>query len=118
MAELERYRQLVKQVLTEQLETTKAVKPLDYQLVFDEVRNHYHLVQVGWIGDRRYCGSLIHIDLIGEQIWIQFDGTAHGVANDLVALGVPEAAIVLAYYEPAHRAFTEFATGKRSVESV
>ena len=118
MAELERYRQLVEQVLTEQLESIRAVKPLEYQLVFDELRDHYHLVQVGWIGDKRYCGSLIQIDLIGEQIWIQYDGTEHGVANNLVALGVPKTAIVLAYYEPAHRAFTDFATGERSVEAV
>ena len=118
MTELEKYRQLVKQVLTEQLENFGAVKQLEHQLVFDETRDHYHLVQVGWVGDRRYCGSLIHIDLMDGQVWIQYDGTEHGIANDLVALGVPKTAIVLAYYEPAHRAFTEFATGERSVESV
>ena len=118
MAELEKYRQLIKQVLSEQLETLRTVEQLEYQLVFDELRDHYHLVQVGWVGDQRYCGSLIHVDIIDNQLWIQYDGTEHGVANDLVALGVPKTAIVLAYYEPAHRAFTEFATGERSVESV
>ena len=117
MAELEKYRQLVKQVLSKQLETLQTVKQLEYQLVFDELRDHYHLVQVGWVGDQRYCGSLIHVDIVDSQLWIQYDGTEHGVANDFVALGVPKTAIVLAYFEPAHRAFTEFATGEKRVEA-
>ena len=118
MAELNKYRRFIQQVLSEQMEKMSVIKTLEYQLVFDEVRDHYHLVQVGWVGDRRYCGSLIHIDIVDHQLWIQYDGTEHGVANDLAALGVPKTAIVLAYYEPAQRAFTEFATGERSVESV
>ena len=115
MAELD-YRRLVKQVLSEQLELMQTLE-LEYQLVFDEVRDHYHLVQVGWLGDKRYCGSLIHIDIVDNQLWIQYDGTEHGIANDLVASGVPKTAIVLAYYEPAHRTFTEFAAGEKRVEA-
>ncbi len=40
-------------------------------------------------GDCRAHGSVIHIDIKGDKIWIQHDGTAPGVALDLVETGMP-----------------------------
>ncbi len=54
-------------------------------------------------------GALIHIDLIGDKIWIQYDGTEEGVANTLVDLGVPKQDIVLAYHSPFMRQYDGFA---------
>ena len=45
---------------------------------------------------KRVYGVLIHIDLKGETIWIQYDGTEVGVANELVEQGIPKEDIVLA----------------------
>ena len=114
---LAEYRKIIEQVLNQTLEGMNAVEGVEIQLVFDEVRNHYHLVQVGWVDEQRFCGSFIHIDLVGRQIWIQYDGTEHGVAYDLVVLGIPKTDIVLAYYEPAHRALTEFGTDNQQAEA-
>ena len=69
----------------------------------DEVRGHYELVYAGWIEYKRVHGPVIHIDLRGDHIWIQHDGTSHGVANDLIGRGVPEAHIVLAFHHPTQR---------------
>lgn len=114
---LAEHRQIVKQVLSETLENIGTAEGIKIQLVFDEVRDHYHLVQVGWVDDKRFCGSFIHIDLIGNEVWIQYDGTEHGIAFDLMELGIPKSSIVLAYYEPAHRVFTDFATGEERAEA-
>lgn len=38
-----------------------------------------------------------------EQVWIQHDGTSTGVANDLLARGIPEGALVLAFQHPSLR---------------
>jgi hypothetical protein len=56
-------------------------------------------------------GDLIHIDLIGDKIWIQYDGTEDGVANTLVELGVPKQDIVLAYHSTFLRQYDGFAVG-------
>ena len=114
---LEERRRIVKQVLSNTSESIATAEGIDIQLVLDEMRDHYHLVQVGWLGDKRICGSFIHIDLIGEQVWIQYDGTEHGIAFDLIELGIPKTDIVLAYYEPAHRVLTEFGTGDQHAEA-
>lgn len=65
----------------------------------------------GWNKSRRVYGSLIHIDLKGDKIWIQYDGTEVGVANELVEQGIPKQDIVLAYHAPFMRQYGEFAVG-------
>lgn len=70
----------------------------------------YQVVNEGWENPRRVYGCLIHVDLKGEKIWIQYDdGTEVGVANELVELGIPKQDIVLAYQSPYMRQFSEFA---------
>lgn len=84
---------------------------IDPQAVIDTERGHYEVVHVGWDGSRRVHGSVIHIDLIGEKIWIQYDGTSPGVALDLVEAGIPHESIVLGF-RPAHvRPHTDFGVG-------
>lgn len=81
----------------------------EVQLILDLERNHYLLMLVGWHGQRREYGSLIHIDIKDEKIWIQSDGTEVGVANELVEAGVPQKDIVLGFKSPFKRQFTEYA---------
>jgi hypothetical protein len=81
----------------------------DLQLIIDEDRKHYLLVEAGWDNHRRIYGSLIHLDLIDNKIWIQQDGTETGVANELVNQGVSPQQIVLAFKSPERRQITDFA---------
>jgi len=81
----------------------------DLQLAIDETRNRYLLIEAGWHNDRRIYGTLIHIDIIGDKIWIQQDGTKEGIANELVNLGISAKQIVLAYKHPERRKITDFA---------
>ena len=82
---------------------------LEVQLILDIERNHYLLMLVGWHDKRREYGSLIHIDIKDDKIWIQSDGTEVGVANELVEAGVPQKDIVLGFKSPFKRQFTEYA---------
>jgi hypothetical protein len=66
--------------------------------VFDREHDHYLLVLVGRDGLRRVHGSLVHIDLEGDDIVVQRDGTEHGMARELVAAGVAPERIVLAFH--------------------
>ncbi|NEO30468.1 MAG: XisI protein [Symploca sp. SIO3C6] len=79
------------------------------QLVIDETQNHYLLIEIGWHSSRRIYGTLIHIDIIDQKIWIQQDGTEEGIANELVNLGISPKQIVLAYKTPERRKITDFA---------
>jgi hypothetical protein len=61
-------------------------------------------------GVRRVHGCLVHIDIIGNKIWIQRDGTEDGVVAELLKAGVPKDHIVLGFRSPEMRKHTEFAT--------
>ncbi len=64
---------------------------------------------LGWEGEKRVHGCIIHIEIIDEKIWIQRDGTEYGIANELVAAGIPKLQIVLAFHPQDVRQYTEFA---------
>ena len=88
------------------------------QTVFDTEQDHYQLLHVGWRGNKREFGCILHLDIKDEKIWIQHDGTEVGIANQLVELGVPKQDIVLAFHEPDVRQFTGFSTGESKETSL
>ncbi|GAB1545509.1 hypothetical protein NUACC21_81850 [Scytonema sp. NUACC21] len=81
------------------------------ELVFDRERNRYLLVETGWQNGYRIYGTLLHIDIIDNKLWIQHDGTEEGIAVDLVAAGIPKEKIVLGFRSLEQREHTEFAVG-------
>jgi hypothetical protein len=111
MEKVEQYRIYVQQVLTEYAQQWPANSEIDRQLIFDPKHDHYQLVYAGWKNRRRQYGCVIHLDIKGEKIWIQHDGTEIGIADELVKLGVPKSDIVLAFHEPLVRQYTGFAVG-------
>lgn len=109
MDKISQYRQIVQEVLTQYTQIKPAYGEIERQAIFDVERNHYQVVSTGWENRHRVYGCLIHIDIREQKVWIQYDGTEVGIANELVELGIPKQDIVLAYQSPYLRQFTEFA---------
>lgn len=106
-----RYPEIIKRLLSEYAAIKPAVGEVEVELVFDDERQHYELMQCGWIGLKRIHGSVVHIDIKGDKVWIQHDGTNDRVAERLVADGIPRDHIVLGFHAPYKRPLTPFATG-------
>lgn len=109
MANLNHYRTCIKQIITQYSCYQPKNGEIELQIVFDEIRDHYQLISVGWEDDKRIDGLVLHIDIKNEKIWIQRDGTEQGVVDELVACGVPKYDIVLAFHPQYARKYTEFA---------
>ena len=77
-------------------------------MIFDRENHHYHLINVGWNENQRIRGCVLHIDIKDGKIWIQHDGTAPGVATELVEMGVPKQDIILAFHAPYKWPYTGF----------
>jgi hypothetical protein len=101
----------VQQILTRYAQIQPAYGEIERETIFDRDRDRYQVVNTGWENRRRVYGCLIHIDIKDGKIWVQYDGTERGIANELVELGIPKQNIVLAYQSPYMRQFTEFAVG-------
>jgi hypothetical protein len=52
---------------------------------------------------------VLHLDIRNGKVWIQYDGTDEGIANELVAAGISPDQIVLGFKPPEIRPFTDFA---------
>ena len=63
----------------------------------------------GWHNKKRIFGPVLHLDIKGGKIWIQWNGTEDDIAAELVALGVPKHDIVLGFHTPMLRQYTEYA---------
>lgn len=113
MDTLDDFRKNIKDLL-EDFTTRKYANPdileLNNKIIFDSEHDHYLVVSDGWKKDHsRIHGCLIDIEIIDKKIWIQRDGTDYGIANDLVAAGIPKDKIVLGFKEPNIRPYTGFA---------
>jgi len=109
MDTLDTYRQIIQNVLREYVRVPYAYGEIHNEVVFDREADRYLVVSVGWQAVKRIHGCLIHLDLINGKVWIQRDGTEHGIANDLVAAGIPRDRIVLGFHTPDVRPYTEYA---------
>jgi hypothetical protein len=108
MDSIERYQEILENLLREY-----AYRPshgdIRPEVIVDAGRRHFELMQVGWDGSRRVHGSVLHIDIIDDKIWIQYDGTPDGVAQELVDAGIPHDKIVLGFRPERVRQFSGYA---------
>ncbi len=81
------------------------------EAVVDREHDHYEVMQVGWDGGRRVHGSIIHIDIRGGKVWIEYDGTDARLGEELVAAGIPRIDLVLGFQPVELRLLTSFGVG-------
>jgi hypothetical protein len=65
--------------------------------IFDESRDRYALMQVGWDRGRRVKGVLLYVTLLDGKVHVEYDGLEHGIIDDLIRGGIPEEQVVLSY---------------------
>jgi len=111
MDKLNKYRQIIRELIEQYGQYTPAQGDVEIETIFDESHDHYELIYSGWNGNYRVHGSVLHIDIRKDKVWIQQDGTEDGIANELVRLGIPHQDIVLAFKSPEIRQYTDFAIG-------
>lgn len=82
---------------------------LKFEKIIDTTNERFQLVLVGWQEEERYYARYFHVDIIDNKIWIQDDNLEYSVAERLGDRGISKKDIVLAYFSPSHREYTEYA---------
>jgi XisI protein len=103
------YQPLVMQLLQDYADFLGQDEHTQMVVIADREHDRYLLVEMGWQGEERIYGTLIHIDIVDGKLWIQQDGTESGVAEDLVNAGVPKPQIVLGFKSEQRRKITDYA---------
>lgn len=110
MDKINNYRQIIQELLVEHSNIIPVYGEIKMELLFDHERDRYQVVRVGWLQGKRVYGVLIHVDIIDEKIWIQYDGTEVAIANQLLNKGIAKEDIVLGYQPPFIRQYSGFSS--------
>jgi len=109
MDSLEHYRKVIRELIQNYAKYQPSRGDAQIEVIFDECNDHYELIYAGWNEPYRIHGSVLHIDIRNDKVWIQYDGTEYGIAEELVEAGIPRDRIVLAFKPPEIRPYTAFA---------
>lgn len=109
MDRLSQYRQIIKGILDEYAAIPFSYGEIEQRVFIDREEKNFFLFNVGWQNKKRIHGCVVHLEIIGDKVWIQQDGIEDGITNDLLNAGVPKNKIVLAFHPPSVRPYTEFA---------
>ena len=102
-------RAAVKQIIQEYAQFKPVNGEIDPGIVFDETNDRYQLLFIGWENRKRVFTPIIHVDIIGEKIWIQCDNTEDGIVEELMDMGISKKQIVPASAPPEWRAYAGYA---------
>ncbi|MCG5056752.1 MAG: XisI protein [Limnoraphis sp. WC205] len=108
MDKLERYRQCIRQFMTDQSVGESHKSDVECQLIFDGEHDHYQLLDIGWQGLKRVYNCFIHLDIKDHKIWIQRNLTEINIAQELVNRGIPPEDIILGLHPPYKRPYTGY----------
>jgi hypothetical protein len=109
MDPLDPWRDAVERILAKHAAEPYAYGDIRSKVVFDRAHDSYLVMDIGWHGYERIHDALIHVEVIDGKLWIQYDGTQDGIADELVAAGIPHNRIVLGFKPPDVRPYTDFA---------
>ena len=109
MDRLDKLQQAIKQVLESYAALGQDNSDVETELIFDTQGHHYQLLHVGWQGNRRIYGCVVHMDIKNDKIWLQHNGTESDIAEELVELGISKHEIVIGFHSPFKRKFTDYA---------
>ena len=84
---------------------------VEIEQVFDNERDHYQRISIGWNKQKRIYSPMMHLDIKNEKIWIQENTTEVDIASELIEMGVPKQDITIGFHYPKMRQLTDFAVG-------
>ncbi|QSJ17671.1 XisI protein [Nostoc sp. UHCC 0702] len=108
MAKLDQYREYIQNLLTKYGSYKPSEEDVEIQLIFDTVRDHYQIIEIGWDGYDRIYNCVMHLDIKAEKIWIQRNMTDIQIAEELIEMGVPKQNIVLGLQPSNLRQYTQY----------
>ena len=109
MGGIDYMRNAIEEILNEYAQIPYAYGDVEPTIVFDRENDRYLLLAIGWEGAKRVHGCIVHAEIRNNKIWIQQDGTEHGITDELIAKGVSEDSIVLGFHPEKVRQFTGLA---------
>ncbi|CDM92344.1 MAG: XisI protein [Limnospira sp. PMC 1291.21] len=108
MDKLNKYHPIICEVMKPYARINYANIPVKNRAAFDGENGQYLILSEGWIEQQHFHSCLLHVEIIDDRVWIQWDQTEDGIADELVQAGIPKEDIILGFHEPEVRQYTGF----------
>jgi hypothetical protein len=114
MDKIKNYQDRVQAVVQDYYNLLSSAKPIGGvevrdELIIDSLHNHFQVVCISWRGQQFSYNTVLHIDIIGDKVWIQQNNTEVAIADTLIEKGVLRSDIVLGFLSPNVRQYSGFA---------
>ncbi|MGI0479281.1 XisI protein [Geminocystis sp. CENA526] len=97
MDKLIQYREIVKNTILKYAQLKPSHGNIELHPVFDEIRDHYALMQVGWDKDKRVRGNILYLTIKNQKVYLEYDGIEQGISDDLINQGIDKSDLVIAF---------------------
>jgi len=105
----EEYKTIIKLLLLDYAKIKPANGDIELEVIFDEERDRFELLDIGWDGPKRVHHTSIHIDIKEDgRVWLQHNTTEMEIAEELIEMGIPRDQIVLGFVLPQSRKLTKY----------
>jgi glyoxylase-like metal-dependent hydrolase (beta-lactamase superfamily II) len=108
MEALSHYRRVILSILRDLAEASTR-DDVETLLLADTTNDNYLLIDAGWDGIERVHHIIAHLRIRDGKIWVEVDNTDQQIVQQLLDVGIAKELIVLAFYSPQKRRFTDFA---------
>ncbi|MEO1636164.1 MAG: XisI protein [Cyanobacteria bacterium J06631_9] len=108
MDRIEHYRKAIQSLLEQHSQFGTQDDDVENELFFDNIRDHYQLMVVGWEDLDRIYHTVLHFDIKDGKIWLQQNTTDSDVGQELIDMGVPKEDIVLGLHPAYKRPYTGY----------
>ena len=103
------YAQIVEKLILDYAKIKPSYGDVDREVILDENRRHFELLNIGWEGKKRIHYTVFHIDIKEDgRVWLQHNATEVGIAEELIEMGIPRDQIVLGFVLPQSRKLTKY----------
>jgi hypothetical protein len=111
MDKVTKYRTVIKKILSELEDILKRqpVPGVETSCVFDEERDHYMLVEVGWSKGKRVQSIILYFRIRNGKIWLEENNTDLTFEEDFEEAGIRDDEIVIGFHPPEERRKMEYA---------
>ncbi|MEW5987791.1 MAG: XisI protein [Chloroflexota bacterium] len=109
MDKLNNYRRIVQQIVARHGQYHPSHGRIEAVPICDTGNDNYLLMDIGWDRTGRVHAIAFHVRIREGKIWVEWDGTEEGIAQELLEAGVTREDIVLGFYRPETRSLTGLA---------
>lgn len=109
MVKVKKYQKFILEILDEYAKIKYANIQGENQLIADKTRHQYQIVTIGWDNGKFIHDCPIHLAIIQNKIWIQWNMTDIDLGQQLFEKGVPKSEIVIGFLPPEVRAYSDYA---------